>query len=134
MVLLEIRDLILQYSTKRGIVNAVDKVSLSLESGEVLGIAGESGCGKTTLALSLLRLLPSNSRILSGDIIFDGRNLTKSTEDELRDVRWRDISIIFQNALNALNPVKKVPSPSHRSQSPLYKGGGVTFLFSQDSN
>ena len=93
MVLLEIRDLILQYSTRNGIVNAVDKVSISMESGEVLGIAGESGCGKTTLALSLLRLLPSNARILSGDIIFDGKNLVNSTDDELRDVRWRDISI-----------------------------------------
>ena len=88
-----------------GDVKAVQDVSFVLKPGESLGLAGESGCGKTTAALSLLKLLPENGRIVSGDVLFDGRNLAKRTEYGMSKIRWKEISIIFQGAMNALNPV-----------------------------
>jgi peptide/nickel transport system ATP-binding protein len=106
--LLEVKDLKVYFSTPAGDVQAVDDVSFSLEEGESLGLAGESGCGKTTAALSIMRLLPKNGRIVSGSINYQGYDLTKIREAQLRSIRWQHISIIFQGAMNALNPVKKV--------------------------
>ena len=83
-------------------------MSFMVEQGKSLGLAGESGCGKTTAALAILKLLPENGRIVSGEILFDGKNLAKRTEYGMSKVRWKDISIIFQGAMNALNPVQPV--------------------------
>ena len=89
-------------------VRAVDGVSFRLDHGEALGIAGESGCGKTTTALSLVRLLPPNARIVGGSVRFMGIELVPKSENALRRYRWREISIVFQGAMNALNPVQRV--------------------------
>jgi len=105
--LLEVRELTTYFKLGVGDVKAVQKVSFDLEPGESLGLAGESGCGKTTAALSILKLLPENGRIVGGDVFFDGRNLAKRTEFGMSRIRWKEISIIFQGAMNALNPVRE---------------------------
>ena len=105
--LLDVRGLTTYFKLGVGDVKAVQDVSFMVKPGESLGLAGESGCGKTTAALSLLKLLPENGRIVSGDILFDGRNLAKRTEFGMSKIRWKEISIIFQGAMNALNPVKE---------------------------
>jgi peptide/nickel transport system ATP-binding protein len=87
---------------------AVDDVSFILHEGEMLGLVGESGCGKTTLMLSLMRLLPSAGRIVQGEIIFHGGDLLDLSESEMEDIRWKGISMIFQGAMNALNPVRTI--------------------------
>ena len=92
----------------REIVHAVDDVSFTLADGEALGIAGESGCGKTTTALSLLRLLPSNAEVVAGSVKLFGIDLQAKSDNALRRYRWREISIIFQGAMNALNPVQRI--------------------------
>jgi peptide/nickel transport system ATP-binding protein len=109
MPLLEVKNLKTYFRVKRGSVKAVDNVSFEVEKGEAMGLVGESGCGKTTIALSILRILPSSGKILGGNILFRGTDLVKLTEDEMRtNVRWKGISIVFQGAMNALNPVYKV--------------------------
>jgi peptide/nickel transport system permease protein len=87
---------------------AVEKVSFTLKAGELIGLVGESGCGKTTLMLSLLRLLPAAGQIVNGNVFYNGKDLTAMNEDEINEVRWSRISIIFQGAMNALNPVRTV--------------------------
>ena len=106
--LLVVEDLKTYFTTGSGPVRAVDGVSFRLEHGEALGIAGESGCGKTTTALSLVRILPENARIMSGSISLMGIDLVPKTDNALRRYRWREISIVFQGAMNALNPVRRV--------------------------
>ena len=106
--LLVVEDLKTYFDLERGQVRAVDGVSFTLRDGEALGIAGESGCGKTTTALSLVRLLPSNGRIVDGSIRLFGIDLVTKSENALRRYRWREISIVFQGAMNALNPVQRV--------------------------
>ncbi len=108
MALLEVKDLKVSFTTAEGDVHAVDGVTFTLEEGESLGLAGESGCGKTTAALSIMRLLPRNGRIVSGSISYQGYDLTKLRDAQMRTIRWQHISIIFQGAMNALNPVRKV--------------------------
>jgi peptide/nickel transport system ATP-binding protein len=104
--LLEVKNLKTYFYTLGGIVRAVDDVSFELYRGESLGLAGESGCGKSTLAFSLIRLVPPPGKISSGTIIFEGKDVTKMSEEEFRrEVRWRGISMIFQGAMNVLNPV-----------------------------
>jgi len=108
MALLEVSDLTMHYTTKKGEVKAVDDVSFSLEQGEALGLVGESGCGKTSVALTLLKLLPENARFLGGHVYFKGQDLVKMPEEQMRKVRWKGISMIFQAAMNSLNPVYRV--------------------------
>ena len=109
MAILEVEGLKTYFRTMRGYVRAVDGVSFRVEKGEAMGLAGESGCGKTTTALSVLKILPSNGVIVDGKIIFDKKDITKYSEDEMREkIRWKGISLIFQGAMNAMNPVQRV--------------------------
>ncbi len=107
-MLLEVKDLKTYFKTQEGTLKAVDGISFDLDKGEAMGLAGESGCGKTTAALSIMKLLPANGFIAGGNINFMNQDMSKITGDKLRAIRWRDISIIFQGAMNALNPVKRV--------------------------
>lgn len=107
-VLLDVQDLTTHYTTLRGWVRAAEGVSFQVLKGEALGIAGESGCGKTTVALSLLKILPSGGRIRKGKIIYDGVDLVPLTDNEMRKIRWKGISIVFQGAMNAFNPITKI--------------------------
>ena len=110
MILLEIRDLHISYPNPKGEFFAVDGVDLTIEKGEFVGLAGESGCGKTTLALSIPRLLPRGSHIGAGSIHFNGVDTTALSEEGMRALRWKEISVVFQGALNALNPVHTIGS------------------------
>lgn len=105
MALLEVENLKMYYETIRGYVKAVDDVSFEVDRRDSLGIAGESGCGKTSVALAILRLLPWNAKIVDGTITLAGENIVKMSNAELRRrIRWKRISMIFQGAMNALHP------------------------------
>jgi peptide/nickel transport system ATP-binding protein len=106
--LLTVENLSARYATRAGEVSALDGVSFALARGEVLGLAGESGCGKTTLALSLLKLLPDNGRITGGRILLEGTDLVPLSDDAMRPLRWRRLAVIFQGAMNSLHPVYKI--------------------------
>lgn len=108
MALLEVKGLRTYFKTQEGTLKAVDGVDFTLEKGHAMGLAGESGCGKTTAALSIMKLLPANGYIAGGKINFMGQDMARVTGEKLRAIRWRDISIVFQGAMNALNPVKRV--------------------------
>ena len=109
MSVLEVYDLRTYFETLRGYVKAVDGITFSLEKGEALGLAGESGCGKTTTAISILKILPFNGKIVDGKILFENMDLVELDENTMREkIRWKGISLIFQGAMNALNPVQKV--------------------------
>ncbi|HAI87214.1 MAG TPA: dipeptide/oligopeptide/nickel ABC transporter ATP-binding protein [Firmicutes bacterium] len=109
MALLEVRDLKMYYRTLRGHVRAVDSVSFDIERGKALGVAGESGCGKSSMASAVLRLLPSNGEYHGGVITMDGEDILHMPEEAFRqNVRWSKISMVFQGAMNALNPVHRV--------------------------
>ncbi len=108
---LEVRDLVVDFTTERGVVRAVNGVSFKLAAGETLGIVGESGCGKTITCLSLLGLVPGPAgRVVSGEILINGRNIVGCTDRELRTIRGRDVAMIFQEPMTALNPVFSVRS------------------------
>ena len=106
--LLQVEDLHTQFFTRRGVVRAVDGVSLHIDAGETLGIVGESGCGKTITALSILRLVPDPGRIVSGRILFRGKDVTKMNDEEIRDFRGNDVAMIFQDPMTSLNPVTRI--------------------------
>jgi len=109
MPVLDVQNLTTYYETERGPVRAAEGVSFQLDKGEAMGLAGESGCGKTTVALSLLKILPSNGRIVDGNILVRDFNIAKLSESEMRSkVRWKIISMVFQGAMNAMNPLYKV--------------------------
>ena len=108
MNILEVKDLNMSYKTIDGNVDAVKDVSFTVKQGESFGLVGESGCGKTSVAMSLLQLQADNGKITSGEIIFDGQNIVNLSEAELREVRWSGISIVFQGAMNSWNPVVKI--------------------------
>ena len=103
--LLELKNLNTEFPTQRGPVRAVKDVSLRVEPGEILGIVGESGCGKSTVLLSILRLIARPGRIVSGEIVFRGQNLLNLPSRAMRDIRGKEISMIFQDPLSTLNPV-----------------------------
>lgn len=108
-VLLEVEDLITAFDTDRGLIRAVDRVGFSVSRGKTLGIVGESGCGKSVTAMSIIRLLPQPAgRILQGRVMFKGRDLTKVPAKELRKVRGGEIGVIFQEPMTALNPVHRI--------------------------
>ena len=106
--LLHVNDLEVEYRTKRGAVKAVDHVSFDIYPNEVFGLAGESGCGKSTIAHAVTRLLKPPAYITGGEIKFRDTDLLKLDEESLRDYRWRHLSIVFQSAMNSLNPVLTV--------------------------
>ena len=106
--LLEVKNLSMHYDTLDGNVDAVKDISFSVKNGESFGLVGESGCGKTSVAMTLLQLQPDNSVITEGSIKLDGKELIGLSENELRKVRWDSISIVFQGAMNAWNPVIKI--------------------------
>lgn len=103
--LLQIRNLSIDYKVKEGMLSAVNNVSFDIHKGEIFAIVGESGCGKSTIAHAILRLLPNHNEKISGEINFHNKDLNKMTEKELVSVRGREIGMIFQNPLESLNPV-----------------------------
>ena len=107
--LLKIRDLSVAFEVDEGEVQALDGVSLEVGQGQTLGLVGESGCGKSVTALSVMRLLPKPmGKVLAGSISFEGKDLLKLSPEEMRDVRGNEVGMIFQEPMNALNPVKKI--------------------------
>ena len=107
-LVLEVIDLSLRYQTRQGEVQAVEGVSFNLEQGQSLGLVGESGCGKTSVATSLMRLLPENARLAGGQVRLGGTDLLGLDEEEMRGYRWRRIAMVFQAAMNSLDPVHRV--------------------------
>jgi oligopeptide/dipeptide ABC transporter ATP-binding protein len=103
--LLEVKNLKTHFPTRAGVVRAVDDVSFYIDRGELLGLVGESGCGKSMTALSIMRLIAPPGKIVGGEILFDGRDLLKLSNREMRDVRGDDIAMIFQDPMTSLNPV-----------------------------
>lgn len=123
MNLLTIKDLEVHYHSRGRLVRAVDGVSFSLEAGDTLGLVGESGCGKTTIAKAVMRLLSPKGAVLRGEMWFKGQNLAELSLREMRQVRWEEIALISQSAMNALDPVHRVgeqvmePMICHRNVS-----------------
>ena len=106
--LLDVQNLQVEFRTERGAVRAVDGVSFSIAPGEVFGLAGESGSGKSTIALSLMRVLPPPAVITGGQVLFGDRDVLALNDEQLREFRWRDVSMVFQSAMNSLNPVMRI--------------------------
>jgi len=107
---LDIKSLTISYLTPKGELRAVEDVDLSVRKGEILGIVGESGSGKSTLAFGLIKMLPANSRIVSGKISLESTDVLSLRKEALRRYRWEKVSMVFQSAMNALDPVKTVES------------------------
>jgi peptide/nickel transport system ATP-binding protein len=106
--LLEVDNLQTHFQTRAGLVKSVDGVSFSIGEGELLGLVGESGCGKSITALSIMRLISSPGRIVGGSIRFKGEELTTASAERLREIRGDDIAMIFQDPMTSLNPVYTV--------------------------
>ena len=106
--LLDVRDLTVEFSTRRGIVRAVENVDVTVAKGETLGIVGESGSGKSVTSYAVMRILDRAGRIADGSVVFSGVDVRGAAEDQMRDLRGREMSMIFQNPRAALNPIRKV--------------------------
>ena len=102
--LLEVGDLAIKYHTRDGILTAIRDVSFEVNPGEIVGVVGESGCGKSTVATTVMRLLPPNGEIAAGRMLFEGRDLVQLNEEEMRKLRGKEISMIFQDPMTSLNP------------------------------
>ena len=113
MALLTLEDLRVEYRTSRGVTRAVDGVNLEVHEGEVLGLVGESGCGKTTLGRAIIRVLPRNAGIAGGRILFDGTDLAALPEPEMARYRWREIAMVPQAAMDSLDPVYRLGDQFH---------------------
>jgi peptide/nickel transport system ATP-binding protein len=121
---LELKNLQTHFETRSGTVRAVDGVSYHVNQGETLGVVGESGCGKSVTALSILRLIPNPpGRIVGGSVLFDGKDLTQVPEDRIRAIRGKEISIIFQEPMTSLNPMMNV---GNQISEPLIRHLGLT--------
>ena len=107
-ILYSIRNLTVEYKTRAGVVRAVEDVSLDIRRGEILGLVGESGCGKATLGKALMRLHTGPASITAGELWFDGRDLMKLSERDLPDVRGAEIGMVFQDPMTSLNPVQRI--------------------------
>ena len=103
--ILSVRNLVLHFGTYYGVVKALEGVSFDVRREEVFGLVGETGCGKTVTSLTILKLLPENAMILDGEVIFNGENILDKSEEEMRDLRGREISMIFQDPSTSLNPL-----------------------------
>jgi peptide/nickel transport system ATP-binding protein len=112
----------MHYKIKIGEVSAVDNVTFTIHQGEAVGLVGESGCGKTSTALSLLRLLPANAEYISGQIRLNGEDLLRLDEEEMRERRWKDIAMVFQGAMNSWNPVYRVGDQIREVLDTHYRG------------
>ena len=108
MALLTVKNLSVGYHTRKGFLKSVQGVSFALDQGKSLGLVGESGCGKTTIGMAIMGLLPDNATVTDGKILFEDQDLLKMSKKEIRQVRWKKIAMIFQAAMNALNPVHRV--------------------------
>ena len=108
MALLTVKNLSVGYHTRKGFIKSVQGVSFDLDQGKSLGLVGESGCGKTTIGMAIMGLLPDNASVTDGKILFEDQDLLKMPKSEIRQVRWKKIAMIFQAAMNALNPVHRV--------------------------
>ena len=128
MNLLEVQDLDLEYQTHRGTVQALQGVQLRVRPGEVIGLVGESGCGKTSLARAITGVIPRNARITRGELLWQGVDLLKLTEAQHRERRWREFAFIPQSAMNALNPVHRVGT---QLAEVLTQRGGLTAAAAQ---
>lgn len=106
--LLEVRNLRVHYFTSKGVIKAVDDVTLSVGRGEILGLVGESGSGKSTLGLSIVRLIPPPGQLVNGEILFEGKDLVKLPESKIRKIRGKNIGMIFQDPMTYLNPVMRI--------------------------
>ena len=106
--LLEIKDVTVEFATRRGIVRAVERINISLGKGETLGIVGESGSGKSVTSSAVMRILDRAGSIANGSVVFSGIDVRTAKEDVMRDLRGREMSMIFQNPRAALNPIRKV--------------------------
>jgi len=108
-VVLEVRDLSLCYELEHGSrIHALNGISFTTQQGECLGLVGESGSGKSTVAKAVLQLLPSNATVINGKVLFKGQDITRISENQMKDLRWSQISLVTQSAMNALNPVAKI--------------------------
>ena len=114
--LLSVKELQTRFATKKGFVTAVDGVSFEVNKGEILCIVGESGCGKSTIAMSILRLLSGNGENSHGEVLFGDRDLLKLTEDDMCSVRGNDIAMIFQDPMSSLNPTLTI---GHQLEEPF---------------
>ena len=111
--LLQIRDLSVDYLLDKGAFRAVKNVSFDIGRGELFGLAGESGCGKSTIAYAITRLAKAPAWVAGGEILLDGQDLLKLPEGRLQEVRWRGIGMVFQSAMNSLNPLMRVEAQFH---------------------
>jgi peptide/nickel transport system ATP-binding protein len=119
-MLLSVRDLQIAFRTPAGEARAVDGVSFDVRQAEMVGIVGESGCGKTTVARALTGVMADNARILGGSIVFTGRDILRDSPEEQRAIRWREIAFVPQSAMNSLDPVYRV---EHQMREVLRRGG-----------